>query len=373
MKIINDYEQPISQLLEQLDEVYVGLFKWLAGQYSPEHGGFYYAKSSWNDTSFVPDIESTSQSLNILERQQLLDQMPEKMKRELVGFYQKKQHPQTGYFLDAHPAMSKDEVMVHRSINYSTGSLRKLGSKPLYPLPFEANSAPDYVKSPEAYLEKWKSIDLSNSWRGCDRLATSCTYIGQMPEAEQAPFLEEASRYLQSIQDPETGLWGEGSLYVRISGTFKLHTFYSRFGIPMPNTNRIYQSVLHCLRTEIASDMCYIRNPIDLISYIRVTISQVELKEILTITITNMEKLKRSDGGFSRELNTSPPAPNVAQVKMGEYYPDMPEPVALSQGLYEGDINASTQATLIRRQSYRLAGCVEEPLQEAAEFYSHLL
>lgn len=211
---------------------------------------------------------------------------------------------------------------------------------------------------------------MSNSWRGCDRLATSCVYISLMPEREQKPFLEEAVRYLQSIQDPETGLWGEGSLYVRISGTFKLHTFYSRFRIPMPNRERIYRSILTCLREEEATDMCYIRNPINLLSYIRVSIPSQELEEIAEITASNLQKLKRGDGGFSREIGNSPSAPNVAQVKKGETYPDMPEPVHLSRGLYEGDMNAGTQAVLIRKQLHELAGLTAGPLDDSVRFYS---
>ncbi len=371
--MISNNNQNLRLLLAKMDDLFDGFFPWLAGQYDPQSGGFYYAQSSIHDKAFIPDIESSAQSLNIIERQLLLHAMPEKMRHEMIGFFQRKQDPQSGYFLDEHPAMIRDEVMVHRAINYSTGSLKKLGSEALYPLPLAAKSAPEYVRTPDSYLAKWRSIDLSNSWRGCDRIATSCTYIGQMPESERAPFLQEAVRFLASIQDPETGLWGEGSLYVRISGTFKLHTFYSGFGIPMPNIDLIYRSVLHCLRNEEATDMCYIRNPIDLLSYIQVPLTQSEIAEILTITTENISKLKRADGGFSREIESSPPAPNVAQVKKGDYYPDMPEPVALSQGLYEGDLNASTQATLIRRQSYRLAGCVEEPLKGSSGFYEKII
>ncbi|MFC4321367.1 prenyltransferase/squalene oxidase repeat-containing protein [Litchfieldia salsa] len=358
--------------LDRLEDLFEGFFQWLARQYDDHTGGFYYARSSIHDKRFVPDIESTAQALNIITRNQMLESMPQKMKEKMIGFFRSKQDPETGYFFDENPAMKKDEVMVHRAISYSTGALKILGSTPLYPLPLKTLAAPDYVKTPSDYLEKWKSIDLSNSWRGCDLLASSCVYIAQMEKEKQAPFLKEAVQFLKSIQDPETGLWGEGSLYVRISGTFKLHTFYSRFNIPMPNTDRIYQTILHCLRHEEASDMCYIRNPIDLLVYANLSISPKELVEIMDITIDNMARLKRKDGAFSREIESSPPAPNVAQVKKGEVYPSMPEPVYLSNGLYEGDMNASTQTTLIRQQLYKLTGVPIVPLRESTEFYQLL-
>ncbi|WP_100406460.1 prenyltransferase/squalene oxidase repeat-containing protein [Bacillus solitudinis] len=368
--MIADNKENVVKSLEEMENLFDGFFHWLAGQYDPVSGGFYYAKSSIGNHSLIPDIESTAQALNILLRNDLVKDLPEQMRKQMVQFFQNKQDKETGYFLDENPLMKLDEVMVHRAINYTAGSLAKLGSTPLYSLPLEANAAPDYVKSTDSYLEKWKSIDLRNSWRGCDLLASSCVYIGQMADGERESFLEEAVRYLASIQDLETGLWGEGSLYVRISGTFKLHTFYSRFNIPMPNTERIYQSILKCLRTEEAIDMCYIRNPIDLLSYMGLEIPQAELQEIIDTTIRNMRKLKREDGGFSRELDHSPPAPNVAQVKKGEYYPDMPKAVNLGEGLVEGDMNASTQATLIRIQCHKLVGIPVGPIKNAKEFYS---
>lgn len=368
LKQSNDFKE----LLGEMDVLFDDLFLWLAKQYDPKTGGFYYARSSIADEQFVPDIESTSQALNILIRNDLVKEIPTTMKEKMIEFYQSKQNPNTGYFLDEHPAMKDDEVMVHRAISYSTGSLRKLGSKHLFPLPLHHNTAPDYVKTPESYLKKWKSIDMSNSWRGCDLLATSCVYIGEMPEETRQPFISKAVEYLESIQDKETGLWGEGSLYVRISGTFKLHTFYSRFQLPMPNQELIYKSILKCLRNEEASDMCYIRNPINLLSYLDLKIPHDELIEIIKITTNNMKKLKREDGGFSREIENSPAAPNVAQVKKGEHYPNMPDPVPLSHGLYEGDMNASTQATLIRLQSYELCGFHADPHELASTFLKYV-
>ncbi|GAE30655.1 terpene cyclase/mutase family protein [Halalkalibacter hemicellulosilyticus] len=365
-------EKQLTEVLEQLDEQYSGLFKWLAHQYDPLSGGFYYARSSKESARFKPDIESTAQAINILIRNDALSFLPEEIKRKLIQFFQRKQVKETGYFLDNDPKMEKDEVMVQRALGYSVNALKRLGSEPLYPLPLKAKAAPAFTKSVEAYIEKWKSIDLSNSWRGCDLLATSCIYLQEMNEAERIPFVKAATDYLASIQDQQTGLWGDGSLYVRISGTFKLHTFYSKFYIPLPNRDKVYKSILTCLRTEKAIDMCYIRNPIDLLVYLDLDLTDEELVEIIQITTKNMSRLKRIDGGFSREIDHSPKAPNVAQVKEGEYYPHMPEPVFLGEGLVEGDMNASTQATLIRMQCYRLAKKKVLPLQETREFFKYV-
>ncbi|SHM69437.1 hypothetical protein [Gracilibacillus kekensis] len=353
----------------QLDGMFHGLFYWLQKQFDPVTGGFYYARSSVSDDRFTPDIESTAQALNILLRYNLLEGMPFATKSKVIQFFQSKQGEHTGYFYDNNPQMAKDEVMVHRALNYAYHSLKRLGAEPLYKMPVEVKQAPAYTKSLEAYQEKWGSIDLRNSWRGCDLLASSTVYIAQMEENKRDKFVQAMTRLLAEIQDPKTGLWGKGSLYVRLSGTFKLHTFYRKYQIPMPNQEKIYQSILACLRTEDAVDMCYIRNPIDLLSYLQKEIPEQELEEITRITITNMERLKRKDGAFSRELKHSPKAPNVAQVKADDYYPNMPEPVEIGLGLCEGDMNATTQATLIRQQIHQLWGITPNRLISSDQFW----
>lgn len=357
---MNSERKRIQAALAEMDALFTGFFEWLEGQYDPPSGGFYYARSSKASGSFAPDIESTAQAVNILERVGLLDGRDKAWKEKTVRFFQRKQDPESGYFYDADPAMRKDEVMVGRALAYSLHTLSKLGGEPLYPLPNERRAAPDYIRSPQAYAEWLESVELCNSWRGCDRLCNSAPYLGQMAPVEREPYLRTALDYFERIQDKETGLWGEGSWYVRVSGTFKLHTFYSRFEVPMPRVREMYESILYTLRHDEAVDMCYIRNPIHLLSTMKAEIPDADFADIVEITQRNMARLKRSDGGFSRELAHSPTAPNVAQVKPGEYYPGMPEPVHLGLGKVEGDMNAGTQAVLIRWLCYELAG-LEKP------------
>jgi hypothetical protein len=353
----------IRELLAEMDQLFNGFGDWLGGQMDAESGGFYYAASSRRIPGGTPDIESTAQALNILERCGWLGSVPVEMKGGMKRFFQQKQEASSGYFYDQNPLMREDEVMVARAISYSVNALRKLGGQPLFALPYEAQQAPAYLASPEDYLAWLQSVELTNSWRGCDRLSTSNVYVRQVePESRRAAFTQTAFKFFAHKQDPFTGLWGEGSYYVRISGTFKLHIFYDHFHVPLPREERIYQSILHALRHEEAEDMCYIRNPIHLLSYMKLSIPENELREIIAITLANMKRLLRADGGFSRELAHSPTAPNVAQVKRGEYYPGMPKAVHIGGGEVEGDMNAGTQALLIRSVCYKLAGIVEPAL-----------
>ncbi|GGG16480.1 hypothetical protein [Paenibacillus abyssi] len=346
----------IEQILADRDRVFEGFFPWLEEQYDSASGGFFYARSSKQSGEFTPDIESTAQAFNILERCGLLKRLTRGGKEGAVRFFQSRQDPGSGYFYDSDPNMRKDDVMVGRALGYSTNALRKLGAEPLYPLPKQNEWAPAYMASPGLYGQWLRSISLVNSWRGCDRLCNSAPYISVLNTAEREPYLQEAFRYFGELQHPDSGLWGQGSPYVQVSGTFKLLTFYNRFNRPLPRAREIYRSLLNILRREEAVDMCYIRNPISLLTAMKISIPGEDLAEIAEISLRNMEKLKRADGGYSREIEGSPPAPNVAQVKNGEYYPDMPAAVPLGKGELEGDMNAGTQAILIRYTLRELAG-----------------
>jgi len=357
-------ESAIYKALQPMEGLFTELPSWLAGQYDAKSGGFFYARSSCRLEGRVPDIESTAQALNMIARLELLDEVPTEVKERLVVFFQSKQHPESGYFYDDDPLMKEDEVMVARAIGYSRNALRLLGAAPLYPLPGTADQAPAYMESPESYLRWLESIELSNSWRGCDRLSCSHVYLKDLSVDVQKNYTDTALHFFERIQNEHTGLWGEGSLYVQISGTFKLHIFYNSFKVPMPRSAKIYTSILQALRHDSATDMCYIRNPIHLLSYLKPSMLKSELLFILLTTTANMSRLLRSDGGFSRELEHSPPAPNVAQVKPGDSYPNMPKAVFLSEGLVEGDMNAATQALLIRSLCYELAGLEAPRLNE---------
>ncbi|MCR8636582.1 hypothetical protein [Paenibacillus radicis (ex Xue et al. 2023)] len=368
----NTAKEEIQEQLGELDALFVFFYEWLAGQYDPATGGFYYARSSYDMVNFIPDIESTAQAVNIIERSGLLNELPERVRQGLIAFFQNKQDADSGYFYDADDNMRKDEVMVGRALGYSTRSLQKLGGQPLYTLPHKKQEPPAFMQSPDAYVEWLKSVDLRNSWRGCDLMCAPNHHVASLNEQDRHSYVEAAAAYFASMQDPETGLWGGGNLYIRISGTFKLNMFYKRFGVPVPHLDRIFRTIQLCLRTEEAIDMCWIRNPLDLLEAFReeLKVPADEYAEIMRISVANMKKLLRSDGGFSRELKHSPPAPNVAQVKEGEFYPYMPVAVPIGLGRVEGDMNAGTQALWIRQIGYELGGFDHEPLEYAHKFRS---
>ena len=274
--------------------LFENFFDWLDQQYDPDTGGFYYARSSSASSSLTPDIESTAQAINLLERCSLLSAVNDRMRQGLIRFFQQKQRKDTGYFLDDHPYMKDDEVMVGRALGYSIGALNKLGAKPLYSLPLAYDALPAHMATPHAYREWLERVEMSNSWRGCDRVSVTAAYIIQMEEKARAPYVESAFDFFAATQSTSSGLWGKGSRYVQLSGTFKLHLFYNQFDRPLPREELIYDSIKRTVAEDEAVDMCFIRNPVHLLSYLKVNITDQELLDLITATYTNLHRLLRS-------------------------------------------------------------------------------
>jgi hypothetical protein len=342
----------IFAVLKSFDPLFQNFYPWLAGQYDPSYGGFYYAASSkpcapgGEFPEFQPDIESTGQAVQILYNSNLVQQMPEEMRRQLVSFFQKRQTPE-GYFYDPHNNMRTIERMIGRAVMYSSTALELLGARPVYPLPGSIENSttlPEHLKSLAA-LKKW--IDerpWHNAWMACDNIQANDGYLRAMPPVEAEKYVEFICNYIQEHQDPHTGLWGEGRPYIKISGAFKLAMFYGSIHKPMPNAELIYQSLLDGLRHDISEDICWTRNPIDLLLVLRKqlgTYPEDDLLEIFTITCQNLKQYLKPDGGFSRHVDCSLEIPNN---------------VPLGKGLVEGDMNASTQALRIRKTAYEVSG-----------------
>lgn len=347
----------ITEILKEFDPLYEKFYTWLAGQYDAASGGFYYAVSSKISPEFQPDIESTGQAVNILEASSLMETMPEKMKKQIINFFLERQTPE-GYFFDPQNDMRNVERMVARAVMYSCTSLRALGGSPKYAPPGKnADTLPEHFKSFEL-LEKWLDArPWDYAWMAGDNIQATGAYIHLMPKAEQDKYLDFICKYLIEHQDKKTGLWGDGRPYIKLSGAFKLALFYRGFGLTIPNAELLYQSVLEILRTDISEDMCWTRNPMDLLIALRKQLGKYpeeDIVEILTITLANLKQYLKPDGGFSRHVEASLEVPNN---------------VPLGKGLPEGDMNASTQGLRIRTVAYQLAGC--ESKMSRLEQYSN--
>ncbi len=303
---------------------------------------------------FQTDIESTAQALNIMAGSGLLALVPEWMKKGFITFFQQRQQPDSGYFYDPHNDMRDVDRMVGRAANYSVSSLKLLGAAPLYPVPGVGGvkTLPEYMRDLPT-LKRWMADrNWSNAWSACDNISATTVFIEHLPEKDQRVYLDAVLEFLAEKQDPETGIWGEGRPYIKISGVFKLILLYRRFNIRLLRPEKILASLFQTLRTDTSEDMCWTRNSIEVLAALKYQIpdiSRADIFEVLDITFKNLQRYLKLDGGFSRHIESSMKSPN-----------EMP----LGLGLAEGDMNAGTQALRVRNLCYTIAGSKAEPLKE---------
>jgi len=355
----------VNYSLSRIDALYDSYFVWLADMYDPETGGFWYAASSKEHPDrFAPDIESTAQAFSIMRRTGLLETMPPEMKDGLIRFFRARQEP-NGFFFDAHTDMRNVKRLRDRALSYSRGVLRTLGADPVYEYPGAEHAADSeylaYLSSPDAFRAWLDERPWDYAWMGVDHIWSQMSVLNNLPPERKDPLIKLMFDYLESRQDPDTGLWGGGEPYVRISGAFKGTMIYRSLKRPVPLADKIYTSTLRCMRTETAEDFCWVRNPVDMMAMMKnggiVTVPDSDLEEFVRISVDNMAMFVRPDGGFSRERTHSLAAPNEVDLGMGEV---------------EGDMNAGTQAITIRDGIYRLLGRKAPSLEKTADFYDRL-
>lgn len=109
------------------------------GNYLCSGGGFYYSPSARDTEGYLPDIESTMQTLSFLESSGMTAEygswaaaLPEQMKCDLLAFAQSLQDPDDGYFY--HPQWGKNvqTSRVSRDLGWATSVISGLGAKPFW-------------------------------------------------------------------------------------------------------------------------------------------------------------------------------------------------------------------------------------------------
>jgi hypothetical protein len=345
----------------ELDGLFDGMYGWLAKLYDPQTGGFYYALSSRNDPKFQPDIESSSFAIAMLVRADLLKQLPESMRQKMIAYFLDRQDPQSGYFLDPQNNMKDIPRMRGRALNMSLKALDHLGAKPRHPVPGAARDPNiKHLESPAAYVDWIKKRDWRSAWGALDHLQSETSIIRNLPQDRREALVDAAVAYLAELQEPDTGLWGKGDPFVRVSGAVKAAWYYHALDRKIPRPDKIHQSTIVCLQKNVPNHFCFVRNPVSLLQELseeKVKSSPQEMQDVLRISIRNLKRFLRRDGGFSVFPDRSNPAPNG---------------VKLGQGLDEGDLNATVQADLVRYQLYELLGEKPKPHPSAKRFLEAL-
>ena len=252
----------LAEALSDLCSIYEkGLYIWLAKLYCPEVGGFYYSNSGRDNEGFLPDLESTLQATGIISRSGLIESkklLPEKMKEQIRGFLLDCFDPEDGYFYHKQWGKNIIDARRGRDLMWSESMCADFGVKLPAPTATErlrasaaASSAdrgvvlenlPDYLRSKEAFLEYLKSWDfVGNSYVAGNNL------VAQSQQIVAAGYAPVAIEYLNSIQNPETGFWGDKSGYDAVNGFLKITSFYVDAKAPVNYAYKAAMSTIDCL------------------------------------------------------------------------------------------------------------------------------
>ncbi len=418
-KVEEAYGAEAAEAAKQLYSLFTAdTYKWLASLYDPEIGGFYYSASGRDNYGFLPDIESTGQVLGWLPtagfdaayNYDLADGLPKKFTEKVIEFTQSLQSEDDGYFY--HPQWGKDIGVsrLSRDLMWATNILSALGARPYYntpngvsgfkpksasaltsplgtrtaeavskPLAVASSSALPHLQSLDAFKKYLVSLEINkHSYASGNEL----TAQGQQIRAKGVEYVDAAINYLNSIQNPENGLWEDEVTYSSVNGLMKIGSFYRNCERPIPNTRAALDSAL-----AISLDMenyvgqnvfiCSVYNTFiamgDIIKSARINeklvqetggrlpaaeLSEAEARakiaehavDLLKVSYDKLVPMRNLDGGFSYMVGQTSTTSQGALVSVA--------------GICESDINATSIAFDTMSSMFAVLG-VERP-----DFYS---
>ncbi|GAA3399977.1 copper amine oxidase N-terminal domain-containing protein [Paenibacillus hodogayensis] len=355
------FEQAMAELKSNFDE---RVADYLASLWDPVVGGFYFSKSARDHTGFLPDLESTGQIINFMRESgmlqsdaEFLTKLSAPVRQKLVTFTQTMQDPGDGYFY--HPQWGKNIPDARRGRDLTWASdviLRKMNVSPLYLLPSQrsqtaakpvqiaaagpvqiAAAGPAYLQSEQA-LKDWMA---ALPWQANPYSAGNS--VNAVARQIQAAGLGPAAvAYLSSIQNVETGLWGNGETYETVSAAMKVALMYQLANHPYPYAMKALESTIRVAQIDIpVSQITFIYNPWSAIAAIRKTYASVGLPVGFVETLAaaapkmilkssqKLQPLRLPDGSFKYSPG------NSNNYSAG---------VLVSLGGNEGDVNATTIA-----------------------------
>ena len=299
------------------------LIEWSASLYDKGVGGYYACTVGRDTVGFLPDVETTVQTLRFLQTTGLLrafggsytKALPDWMIKQMIH-YAKSIQDENGFFY--HPQWSKESADIGishrgRDLGWCTSLLSEFGISPTYDAPngmkgdgidadgnpVQRKSAPiaseeeapapnaaassyaDYLENDvtfRAYLARnEETIRTSSYWFG-NQLNATYKQIKPRDEALRAAGADYSLcdiliQWLNDHIDPNTGYWGAERNYAGINGFFKIITLYNMWERPYPleHIYTVTKSVVSCLASdeEAPYNICSIYNIWDAVCYIR--------------------------------------------------------------------------------------------------------
>ena len=356
-----------NEKLAALDELYSGLYPWLARLYDAKTGGFYPNEQLRKQPGQAPDIQSTSFALTFLRDDGLIETMPPAVRAKFVAFFQGRQDPQTGFFSDPEFTLVRNPDKYRgRMLRFAMQGLEILGAKPLYPSPGARAPMAEtaHLQSADAWRAWLQELPWEKSWGALDELYQQTALLKSLPDARQRELVQIAYEFVKNKQDAETGMAGGGDLGNRVSGAAKFGWFCDEFDLPIPRADALQETTLQWLAApEPIKAVTLIRNPIehlaDVQTFLTKPLAPGGKTRVLTVSIDALRRFRQKDGGFAFSAQRYDLAPHNF-VDLGR---------AKSP---QSDINGTAMAQKTRASLYRLSG-VKAPAIAGADGFWKLL
>ena len=346
--------EAVEEILSLLDLYDERMVLWFARLYDPDIGGFYYSNTARDTKVFLPDIESTRQSLNFFavsglipsENLNIMSGLPEVIKNKVVDFTLSLQD-EDGFFY--HPQWGKKIYPARRGrdFDWARTILTHAGVSPKYPYATEKNPSsgktklPDYLQSPEAFKEELAKKDLSkNSYREGHWVASQATLI----KAAGDEYVDIIKKWFCDSIRPDNGLWQETVNYDSVNGLMKLSAACTELGVPLPYSDKSIESAIKAALSdekitfccEFYNPWCAINSVVKLAKLVGREDELARLHEILreyspALVRRTKEKImccRRDEGVFSYATTCT------IEFSQGAY--------VSVKGAVEGDVNATT-------------------------------
>lgn len=407
-----------------------GIVSWIANLYCPENGGFYYSNSARDNEGYLPDIESTTQALGIIEELlvhnydgTLKEFLGDEVSNSIVKFVKDMQDPVNGYFY--HPqwprALSDQKPhRIGRDVDSAIRILKRFGASPTYDTPngykgdgllsdgtpvaasvltkpisdngvaavaavILANDVdagvPYYLKDRASFEAYLATFDLNatpySTGNHFEAMASQIAQRDKVLASRGANYslAKILTDWFTAHQDPNTGLWTlEGPYgYNAINGLLKIGSLYGRLGYVIPNASKAFGFAVDVMLSEDDPGMiCDIFNT----WYAMAVIYQNLTKYGTVAEAAEVERLRRN------LISSLPEMINVTTRKVAifiktdgsvSYTPTHSSET--SQGMpvavpytNEGDVNATMIASLsIPSYLFQLTGIASVPMYTTSD------
>ena len=318
----------VAEATEDFFGIYTdGIYKWLAGLWDRDLGGFYYCNSARDNDGFLPDIESTAQAMGNLEVTGIVScpmDFPKSMREKAIKFMQSKQDKEDGYFY--HPQWGKEINTSRRGrdMHNALGIIRELGAEPLYTpacdrireqmanntASSDNSTVPEHLRSKEAFVAYLEGLGINNnSYSVGHRIGA------QAAEIIAAGLRDVAYDFLNSTQY-DNGLWEKELTYGASNGLMKIICAYRSLKGPMPRMDKAFDASIDIALSDadMYQGITCVYNPPFTILNLLTTMEELgdtdslarskkklldKAPELLRVTKEKVQKYAEPDGSFS--------------------------------------------------------------------------